>query len=85
MKAVEIQAFSQSIAFHPVMAIGGLMVLISIARDMDLNYKEVKNNTAPTKQTITERKTIPIQDQIVNDSSLSFKTDADNSNTSTNP
>lgn len=42
MNAEEIQAFSQSIAFHPLIAIGGLMILISIARKMDLNYKEEK-------------------------------------------
>ena len=40
MNADEIQVLSQSIAFHPLVAIGGLMVLISIARKMDLTYKE---------------------------------------------
>ena len=44
MNADELQAFSQSIALHPVVAIGGLMVLISIARKIDLNHKEAEMN-----------------------------------------
>ena len=40
MNADEIFQFSESIAWHPVVAIGGLMILVSIARRMDLKYKE---------------------------------------------
>ena len=40
MNADEISRFSESIAWHPVVAIGGLMILVSIARRMDLKYKE---------------------------------------------
>ena len=54
MNAEEIQAFSQSIAFHPIVAIGGLMVLISIARKMDLNYKEAKKDIKRVMQAKTK-------------------------------
>ena len=40
MNADEIFQFSESIVWHPVVAIGGLMILVSIARRMDLKYKE---------------------------------------------
>ena len=40
MNAEEIQLFTQGIAFHQVFAIGGLGVLISLARKIDLEYKE---------------------------------------------
>ena len=82
MNAEEIQAFSQSIAFHPIVAIGGLMVLISIARKMDLNYKEAKKISsglqAKTKQVVL------IQDKAVNDSLSSFQVGSNNLKTSTN-
>ncbi len=42
MNAEEIQSFSQTIAFHPIAAIGGLSILIAIARKKDLDYKEIK-------------------------------------------
>ena len=68
MNAEEIQAFSQSIAFHPIVAIGGLMVLISIARKMDLNYKEAKKDIKRVMQVKTKQ-VVLIQDKAVNDSS----------------
>ena len=68
MNAEEIQAFSQSIAFHPIVAIGGLMVLISIARKMDLNYKEAKKDIKRVMQAKTKQ-VVLIQDKAVNDSS----------------
>ena len=40
MNAHQISQFSQSIAWHPQVAIGGLMVLISIARWIDIKHKE---------------------------------------------
>ena len=56
MNAYEIQQFSQSIAWHPLVAIGGLMILISIARKMDLNYKELiqssNNEESPLDKTL---------------------------------
>ncbi len=40
MNADEIFQFSESIVWHPVVAIGGLMILVFIARRMDIKYKE---------------------------------------------
>ena len=83
MNAEEIQAFSQSIAFHPIVAIGGLMVLISIARKMDLNYKEAKKDIKRVMQAKTKQ-VVLIQDKAVNDSLSSFQVDSNNLKTSTN-
>ncbi len=44
MNAEEIQLLSQSIAFHPVVAVGGTMALIWIARSKDINYKRKSNS-----------------------------------------
>ncbi len=83
MNAEEIQAFSQSIAFHPIVAIGGLMVLISIARKMDLNYKEAKKDIKRVMQSKTKQ-VVLIQDKAVNDSLSSFQVDSNNLKTSPN-
>ena len=83
MNAEEIQAFSQSIAFHPIVAIGGLMVLISIARKMDLNYKEAKKDIKRVMQAKTKQ-VVLIQDKAVNDSLPSNQVDSNNLKTSTN-
>ena len=83
MNAEEIQAFSQSIAFHPIVAIGGLMVLISIARKMDLNYKEAKKDIKRVMQAKTKQ-VVLIQDKAVNDSLTSNQVDSNNLKTSTN-
>ena len=83
MNAEEIQAFSQSIAFHPIVAIGGLMVLISIARKMDLNYKEAKKDIKRVMQAKTKQ-VVLIQDKVVNDSLPSNQVDSNNLKTSTN-
>ena len=83
MNAEEIQAFSQSIAFHPIVAIGGLMVLISIARKMDLNYKEAKKDIKRVMQAKTKQ-VVLIQDKAVNDSLSSFQVDSNNLKTSPN-
>ena len=83
MNAEEIQAFSQSIAFHPIVAIGGLMVLISIARKMDLNYKEAKKDIKRVMQAKTKQ-VVLIQDKAVNDSLPSFQVNSNNLKTSPN-
>ena len=83
MNAEEIQAFSQSIAFHPIVAIGGLMVLISIARKMDLNYKEAKKDIKRVMQAKTKQ-VVLIQDKAVNDSLPSNQVDSNNLKTSPN-
>ena len=83
MNAEEIQAFSQSIAFHPIVGIGGLMVLISIARKMDLNYKEAKKDIKRVMQAKTKQ-VVLIQDKAVNDSLPSNQVDSNNLKTSTN-
>ncbi len=45
MNAEEIQIYSQSIAFHPLVAIGSLMILIFIARRNDIKHKiSIKRN-----------------------------------------
>ena len=69
MNAEEIQAFSQSIAFHPIVAIGGLMVLISIARKIDLNHQATKKFTERVEQATTR------QDDAVNSPSLLKESD----------
>ena len=40
MSAEEIQFISKSIALHPIFAVGGLLVLISIARRINIKHKE---------------------------------------------
>jgi len=59
MNADEISQFSESIAWHPVVAIGGLMILVSIARRMDLKYKEdlkvVENDSQESTINLTEK------------------------------
>ena len=59
MNADEISQFSESIALHPVVAIGGLMILVSIARRMDLKYKEdlkvVENDSQESTLNLAEK------------------------------
>ncbi len=81
MNAEEIQAFSQSIAFHPIVAIGGLMVLISIARKIDLNHKATKKFTKRVEQATT-REVIVRQDDVVKSPSLLQESDLNDLNNS---
>ena len=59
MNADEIFQFSESIVWHPVVAIGGLMILVSIARRIDLKYKEdlkvVENDSQESTINLTEK------------------------------
>ena len=83
MDAQEIQSLSQSIALHPILAIGGLMVLISIGRKIDLNYKEANKNAEWLKQ-MTAEQSISRQDAVANDPSSSLEIDSHDLNTSIN-
>ena len=52
MNAEEIQLFSQSIAFHPIVAVFGLSILISIARRNDLEYKVAQQGIIQESNTV---------------------------------
>ncbi len=75
MNANEVQALSQSISFHQVVAIGGLAVLLSIARKMDLNHQKQKANNETTNPVRMIENSIEIQGVKENDPSFALDTD----------